>query len=45
MKVMGMAFAEIFNTEVVNNEAEEYRAPFVAPKARIGGTFVLSMLG
>ena len=28
LKVMGMAVAKIFNTKVVNNEAEEDRAPF-----------------
>ena len=41
---MGMAAAEIFNTKVVNNEAEEDRATFVAPKTRIGGALVVTVL-
>ena len=45
MKVMGMAVANIFNTKVVDDEADEERAPFVASKSRSGGTLVVAMLG
>ena len=34
-----------FNTKVVDDEAEEYRAPFVAPKTVSGGALVVSVLG
>ena len=44
-KVVVMAVAYIFNTKVLDNEAEEDRAPFVAPKTGIGGALVLSVLG
>ena len=40
-----MAVANIFNTKVVDDEAEEDRAPFVAPKSGSGGTLVVAMLG
>ena len=40
-----MVVADIFNTKVVNNEAEEDRTPFVAPNTRIGGALVVSVLG
>ena len=42
---MVMAVANIFNTEVINDEDEEDRAPFLAPKARSGGALVVAMLG
>ena len=32
LKEMGMAVADIFNTKVVDDEAEEDREPFVGPK-------------
>ena len=38
LKVVGMAVAKIFNTKVVDNEAEEDRAPLVASKTGSGGT-------
>ena len=44
-KVVVMAVAYIFNTKVLDNEAEEDRAPFVAPKTGIGGALVVSVLG
>ena len=44
-KVVGMAVANIFNTKVVNNEAEEDRTPFVAPNTRSGGALLVSVLG
>ena len=44
-KVVGMAVADIFNTKVVNDEAEEDRAPFVAPKGGSSGALVVSMFG
>ena len=40
-----MAVANIFNTEVINDEDEEDREPFLAPKARSGGALVVAMLG
>ena len=40
-----MTVANIFNTKVVNNETEEDRAPFVAPKDGSGGALVVAMLG
>ena len=43
-KVVGVAVAYIFNTKVINNKAEEYRAPFVAPNTRSGGALVVSVL-
>ena len=42
---MGMAVSDIFDTEVVEDEAEEGRSTFLAPKAGSGGALVLSMLG
>ena len=44
-KAVGMVFAYIFNTKVVDDEAEEDRAPFVAPKTRSGGALVVTVLG
>ena len=44
-KVVGMVVAKIFNTKVINDEAEEDRAPFVAPKNESGGALVVSVLG
>ena len=44
-KVVGMAVTYVFNTKVVDNEVEEDRAPFVAPKTRSGGALVLPVLG
>ena len=44
-KVMGMAVAGIFSTKVVDNDAEEDRAPFVAPKTGSGAVLVVSVLG
>ena len=44
-KVVGMAVAYIFDTKVINNEAEEDRAPFVVPNTRSGGALVVSVLG
>ena len=44
-KVMGMAAANLFNTNVVNDEAEKEMAPFVAPKDGSGGALVLAMIG
>ena len=35
-QVMGMLKANIFNTEVIDNESEHEKLPFVAPKARCG---------
>ena len=40
-----MVVADIFNTKDVNDEAEEDRAPFVAPKTRSGGALVVSVIG
>ena len=42
---MSMAVADIFNTKVVDNEAEEDRAPFVAPKTGSGEELVSYVLG
>ena len=38
-----MPFTDKFDTKVVNDEAEEDRTPFVTPKARGGGTLVVTM--
>ena len=38
-----MPFTNIFDTEVVDNEAEEDRTPFVPPEARGGGALVVTM--
>jgi hypothetical protein len=35
-QVMGMLKANVFNTEVINNESEHDGSPFVVPKARCG---------
>ena len=43
--MVGMAVADIFNTKVVDNEAEEDKAPFVAPNTGSGGALVVSVLG
>ena len=40
-----MVVADIFNTKVVDDEAEEDGAPFVASKARSGGALVVAMIG
>ena len=40
-----MAVTYVFNTKVVNDEAEENRAPFVAPKTSSGGALIVSVLG
>ena len=40
-----MTFANIFNTKVAGDEAEEDGTPFVMPWARSGGTLVVSMFG
>ena len=39
-----MAVVNIFNPNVVDDEAEEDRAQFVAPKTGSGGALVVSML-
>ena len=39
-----MAAADIFNTKVVDDEAEEYRAPFLAPKTGSGGALIVSVI-
>ena len=44
-KVVGMAVTYVFNTKVVGDEAEEDRAPFVAPNTRSGCALVLYVLG
>ena len=44
-KVMGMAVSDIFNTKVLDDEAEKDRAPLVAPMNRNGGAFIVAMLG
>ena len=44
-KVVGMEAAYIFNSKVVNDEAEEDRAPFVAPNTGSGGALVVFVLG
>ena len=40
-----MEVADIFNTEVVNDESEEDMAQFVAPKDGNGGALVVAMIG
>ena len=45
LKVVGMAVIYVFNTKVVDDEAEEDRELFVAPKTRSGGALVVSVLG
>ena len=44
-KVVGMAVTYVFNTKVVGDEAEEDRAPFVAPNTRSGCTLAVYVLG
>ena len=39
-----MAIANILNTKVVDDEAEEDRATFVVPKTCSGGSLVVDML-
>ena len=43
-KVIGVAFVDVFYAKVVNDEAEEDRAPLVAPEAWGGGTLVVTRL-
>ena len=43
-KVVGVAFVDILNAEVVNDEAEEDWAPLVAPEAWGCGTLVVACL-
>ena len=43
--MMGIAVVDIFNTKVVDDEAEEDGAPFVVSKTGSGGALVVSMLG
>ena len=45
LKVVGMSVSDIFNTKVVDDDAEEYGAPFLAPKTRRGGALVVYVLG
>ena len=40
-----MAVANIFNTNVVDDEAEEDRAPFVAPKDGSAVALLVAILG
>ena len=44
VKVVGVAFVDVFYAEVVNNEAEEDWAPLVAPEAWDGGTLVVACI-
>ena len=44
LKVVGMTVANIFNTKVVEDEAEEDRVQFMATKTGSGGALVVSML-
>ena len=43
-KVVGMAFANIFDAKVIDNESEEDWAPLVAPYARAGGELIVTCL-
>ena len=45
LKVVGMAVTYVFKTKVIDNEAEEYRAPFMDPDTRSGGALVVSVFG
>ena len=45
LKVVGMSVTYVFDTKVVDNYAEEDRAPFVDPKNRTVSALVLSVLG
>ena len=42
-EVMGMAFANIFNTQVIYDETESDGAPFVAPEVRSGERFIIAV--
>ena len=44
-KVVGMAVTYVFNIKVVDDEDEEDRAPFMAPKTKNVGELVVSVLG
>ena len=44
-EVVGMTVAYIFNTKVVDDEAEEDREPFVVPNTRSGGELLVSVIG
>ena len=44
-KVKGVLFADIFDTEVVNDEGEHDGSPLVAPKARSAFTLVVAFVG
>ena len=41
-QVVDMAIFDVFYTKIVNNEDEDYGAPFVAPHARVGGGLVVT---
>ena len=43
-KVMGVVFANIFNTEVIYDDTESERSPFKAPESRNGELFVVSSI-
>ena len=45
LKVISMAVADSFKIKVINDEAEEDRAPFVEPEDGSGGALVVAMLG
>ncbi len=40
-----MAFADVFDSKVVNNLNEQQRPPVVSPKPWCGGALVITMLG
>ena len=40
-----MTFTDIFNTKVVDDEAEEDGTPFVMPQALSGVTLLVAMFG
>ena len=40
-KMIGVALAYIFNTEVINYEGNQYMSPFVAPQTRDEGALVV----
>ena len=40
-----MAVSYVFNTKVLDGEAEEDRELFLAPNTRSGGALVVSMIG
>ena len=41
--MVDMAITSVFNNEVVNDEDEEYGAPFLVPKDRGGGGVVVTL--